>query len=127
MASSRAVALVSHGRGSGGRSIATPGTSCTWATNRGGQAWVAACGSTQGATTAKMTMPAVLNRMMNGASEDGTRYNYTTRGRRSVTSTRHTECSHLDQHVAETRRLIAGMPRWRPGRTACRPVEQALV
>src|SRR5437867_9283733 len=47
MTRSRAVALVSHGRGSGGTSIATPGTSCTWATNWEGQPSVAACGSAQ--------------------------------------------------------------------------------
>src|SRR5437773_466173 len=46
--------------------------------------------------------------------------NYTTRWRCSVTSTRHTECSRLDQHVAGTRRRIVGMPRWRSGRRAAR-------
>src|SRR5437867_12220203 len=72
MTCSRGVALVSHGRGSGGTSIATPGTSCTWATNWEGQASVAACGSAQAPTTAKITTPAVVNLMMSGASDDGT-------------------------------------------------------
>src|SRR5947199_8604435 len=72
MTCSRAVALVSHGRGSGGTSIATPGTSCTWATNWEGQPSGAACGSAQAPTTAKITTPAVVNLMMSGASEDGT-------------------------------------------------------
>src|SRR5216117_496482 len=72
MTCSRAVALVSHGRGSGGTSIATPGTSCTWATNWEGQPSGAACGSAQAPTTAKITTPAVVNLMMSGASDDGT-------------------------------------------------------
>src|SRR5205823_4487007 len=70
MAASRAVVLVSHGRGSGGRSIATPGTSWAWPTNRGGHARVAAGGSAQAAVTSR-TMPAIANLMAKQPGSNG--------------------------------------------------------